>query len=73
MKPISTLWPPFDWLWEMKLDLVINAPERSGLALSAPSSSNSHSDDLMIHSFQGAFDGVHILLFVSQCVSVSEP
>lgn len=54
MKPISTLWPPYDWLWKMKLDLVINAPERKRLTLAVPSSSNGQRDDLMNHTFQGA-------------------
>lgn len=36
MKPISTLWPPYDWLWQMKLDLVINAPERSASPSQCP-------------------------------------
>lgn len=37
MKPISTLWPLYDWLWKMRLDLVINALERSALTLALPS------------------------------------
>lgn len=36
MKPISTLWPPYDWLWKMKLDLVINAREHSASPLQCP-------------------------------------
>lgn len=54
MKPISTLWPPCNWLWKMKLDLVIDALERSALPLTVPASSDGQRDDLMNHNFQGA-------------------
>lgn len=54
MKPVSTLWPPYDWLWKMKLDLVINAPERGASPSQCPLSSDGQRDDLMNHTFQGA-------------------
>lgn len=36
MKPISTPWPSYDWLWKMKLVHVINAPERSASPSQCP-------------------------------------
>lgn len=36
MKPISTLWPPYDWLWKMKRDLVINSSDRSASPSQCP-------------------------------------
>lgn len=61
MKPISTLWPPYDWLWKMKLDLVINAPGARRLhPRGALSSSHGQHDDLMNHKLFKVLDDVHI-------------
>lgn len=45
MKPISTLWPLYDWLWKKKLDHVINALERSASPSQCPLP---HAADVMI-------------------------
>lgn len=65
MKPISTLWPPYDWLWKMKLDLVINAPAPH--PRSALSSSNGQRDDLMNHYFSRCLT---MSIFFCLCLSV---
>lgn len=54
MKLISTLWPPYDWLWKMKPDLAVKCSGAQRLTLAVPSSSNGQRDDLMNHTFQGA-------------------